>query len=304
MSTTTDNEYEASLKSIETENFLDRKFYRPIGFRIAKALRHTGITPNMVTILSIFVGAAAGPLFFYDDIRLNLLGVSALILANILDCVDGQLARLTGIKSKIGRILDGLAGDIWFLLVYVFIALRLNSQYNTQLFFIPAVFSALSHLLQANITDYYKTLHLFFVSKEKGAEFQQYDTIRSQYAAMQPGIDKTLFFFYMKYTALQERMTPKLQQYLQTLSARFGDHIPETERLVFRRNSSKLMKYWIDRMTFNGRSIILFLSVLSGYVWFYFFYEIIVLNIVLWISVKQHERLCDGYLHQRQEEKK
>ena len=34
-----DKEYEASLKSIETENKIDRIFYRPIGFRIARMLR-------------------------------------------------------------------------------------------------------------------------------------------------------------------------------------------------------------------------------------------------------------------------
>ena len=47
-----DKEYEASLKSIETENVVDRAFYRPIGFRIARMLRGTGITPNMVTVIS------------------------------------------------------------------------------------------------------------------------------------------------------------------------------------------------------------------------------------------------------------
>ena len=50
----------ASLKSIETENYLDRVFYRPIGFKIAKALIGTGITPNMITILSLFVGSVGG----------------------------------------------------------------------------------------------------------------------------------------------------------------------------------------------------------------------------------------------------
>lgn len=48
------------MKSIETENKIDRIFYRPIGFRIARMLRGTGITPNMVTVVSIFVGAAVG----------------------------------------------------------------------------------------------------------------------------------------------------------------------------------------------------------------------------------------------------
>ncbi|MDR3267261.1 MAG: CDP-alcohol phosphatidyltransferase family protein, partial [Tannerella sp.] len=117
--------YEASLKSIETENYLDLWFYRPVGFTIAHALRYTRITPNMITFISIFVGAAVGPLFYFNNLKLNISGILLLVIANILDCVDGQLARMTGIKSKIGRILDGLAGDIWFALIYVFLALRL-----------------------------------------------------------------------------------------------------------------------------------------------------------------------------------
>ena len=58
-----DKEYEASLKSIETENKIDRIFYRPIGFRIPRMLRGTGITPNMSTGISVFVGAAGGLMF-------------------------------------------------------------------------------------------------------------------------------------------------------------------------------------------------------------------------------------------------
>ena len=70
-----DKEYEASLKSIETENVIDRIFYRPIGFRIARMLRGTGITPNMVTVVSIFVGAGTGFMFYHDDITYNILGI-------------------------------------------------------------------------------------------------------------------------------------------------------------------------------------------------------------------------------------
>ena len=124
-----DKEYEASLKSIETENKIDRIFYRPIGFRIARMLRGTGITPNMVTVVSIFVGAAVGFFFYHDDLIYNVCGILLLVCANILDCVGGQLARLTGIKSAIGRILDGFAGDIWFTCIYVGFALRLSHDY-------------------------------------------------------------------------------------------------------------------------------------------------------------------------------
>ena len=285
-------EYEASLKSIETENYLDKSFYRPIGFRIAKMLCNTSVTPNTVTIISIFIGAAAGPLFYLNNIYYNLLGILSLILANILDCVDGQLARLSGIKSKIGRILDGLAGDIWFTVIYVSLALKLKNEYDTSLFFIPATISGISHLVQANITDYYKTLHLYFLSREKGYEFRNSREISKQHKEMKKGTGKALFLLYMAYTFLQEKLTPGLQTFLHNLDEKYGDDIPDQISTDITRKSKKVMKTYLDLMTFNGRSIILFLSVLlSGFEWIYFAYEIIILNIILVISICKYEKI-------------
>ncbi|MDR2968841.1 MAG: CDP-alcohol phosphatidyltransferase family protein [Tannerellaceae bacterium] len=285
-------EYEASLKSIETENLIDRVFYRPVGFRIARALRNTGVTPNMVTVISIFVGAAAGFFFYPQQPLLTLCGVLSLVLANILDCVDGQLARLTGIKSAIGRILDGIAGDIWFICVYVAFALILSERFGTYWLFVPAFMSGFSHLFQANITDYYKTVHLYFISKEKGKELHTADQIKSQYREMKPGIRRLFISAYRWYTLLQMNTTPRLQQLLHSLHERYGDDIPEDIRLKFRTQSRRLMKKYIDLLTFNGRTVVMFVVVFTGQVWIYFIYEIIVLNIVLAVSIHKHEQMC------------
>ena len=290
-----DKEYEASLKSIETENVIDRIFYRPIGFRIARMLRGTGITPNMVTVVSIFVGAAVGLLFYQDELYYNICGILLLICANILDCVDGQLARLTGIKSAIGRILDGFAGDIWFASIYVGFAARLSNEYGTNLFFILAVLSGMSHLVQANITDYYKTLHLYFISKDKGAEFQSLEQVEARHKAMRYGVNKFFYFLYRWYTMLQVKATPVLQRMLRSLRERYGDDIPEDIRLDFRKRSRALMRY-IDLLTFNGRTIVMFVIVLTGQVWAYFLYEILVLNIVLVFVSRRHERMCSAFV--------
>lgn len=291
-----DKEYEASLKSIETENKIDRIFYRPIGFRIARLLRGTGITPNMITVISIFVGAAAGFMFYHDDLTYNVLGILLLVFANILDCVDGQLARLTGIKSAIGRILDGFAGDIWFASIYIGFALRLSNEYGTSWFFALAVLSGLSHLVQANITDYYKTLHLYFISKDKGAEFQSLEQVEARHKEMKYGINKAFYFLYRWYTLLQVRATPVLQQMLRNLHANYGDDIPQDIRVRFREQSRQLMRY-IDLLTFNGRTMIMFAIVLTGQVWAYYLYEIIVLNFVLVFVMKRHEKMCASYLN-------
>ena len=289
-------EYEASLKSIETENVVDRIFYRPIGFQIARLLRGTGITPNMVTVVSIFVGAAAGFMFYYPDLRHAIYGILFLVCANILDCVDGQLARLTGIKSKIGRILDGFAGDIWFTCIYVAFALRLAHEYGTYWFFVPAFASGFSHLTQANLTDYYKTLHLYFISKDKGAEFQSLEQVKAQHKEMTYGVDKFFFFLYRWCTTLQVRMTPVLQQMLSHLHRRYGDDIPEPVRLDFRRQSRRLM-HMIDLMTFNGRTLVMFAIVLWGEVWAYYLVELVVLNGVLIGANRRHERMCASFLN-------
>ena len=289
-------EYESSLKSIETENIVDRTFYRPIGFKIAKLLKNTSITPNMITVLSIFVGVGAGFLFYYDNLLYNIGGILLLVCANILDCVDGQLARLTGIKSKIGRILDGFAGDLWFASIYIGFALRLANEYGTYWFFALAVLSGMSHLFQANITDYYKTLHLYFISKEKGAEFQTPEQIKKRHAQMKFGISRMFYFLYEWYTTLQVKSTPKLQQMLTQLHDKYGDDIPEEIRLKFRAQSKQLMKKYIDLLTFNGRTLVMFVIVLSGFVWVYYLYEILVLNTVVAISIKKHESLCESLL--------
>ncbi|MDR0538669.1 MAG: CDP-alcohol phosphatidyltransferase family protein [Tannerellaceae bacterium] len=282
--------YAASLKSIETENIIDRAFYRPLGYAVTKMLLPLGISPNTVTIISIVIGASAGYFFHFPDITHNIYGILVLIIANILDCVDGQLARLTGKKTILGRILDGLAGDIWFLSIYTGLALRLSWEFGTYWFFAPALISGLSHLVQANITDYYKTLHLYFISKEKGSDFQSAEQVR-RHKEQKPGFRKIFYLCYHKYTLLQEMATPKLQAMLHSLHEKYGDDFPEDIRTNFRQQSRKKMKL-IELMTFNGRSIVLFIILFTEETWLYLLYETFALNLVLTVSIHKHERMC------------
>ena len=91
-------------------------------------------------------------------------------------------------------------------------------------------------------------------------------------------------------------MTPVLQQLLAQLHSRYGDDIPEDIRLDFRKQSRKLMKL-IDMLTFNGRTLVMFAIVLTGEVWAYYLYEIVVLNFVLILANKKHERMCATFLN-------
>jgi phosphatidylglycerophosphate synthase len=287
-------DFESSLKSLETENYIDKKFYRPIGYKIAMLLKHTAITPNIVTIISMFFGVFAGYLFYPQNLWINLLGVLSLMIANILDCVDGQLARLTGIKSQVGRILDGVAGDIWFVSIYIFIALRLSPQIGTSWAWILASLAGVSNLVQSNITDYYKTLHLYFISLKKGAEFDTVDRVKERYTQMSKGINRWLYWLYLWYTILQTKITPQLQKLLVRLKTKYGEDFPEDVRIRIRQKSLKVMPF-VNMLTFNGRSVALLFSILIGQLWIYLLYEIVVLNIVLKTAIVKHERFCANF---------
>ena len=119
----------ASFKSMDTEEWLDIYFTRPIGLAFALFWYRLGVSPNSITILSIFLGIGAGVMFFFTDTLHNVLGIILLMLANFCDSTDGQLARLTRQQSMKGRCLDGFAGDVWFFSIYLAIVLRLWCQF-------------------------------------------------------------------------------------------------------------------------------------------------------------------------------
>ena len=119
----------STLKSEDTEGFFEIYVARSCGYLWALFFKQLHIHPNVVTIVSIILGALSGYMFYYDDLSHTLWGIFLLIWANWYDCADGQLARMTGKKSLLGRILDGFAGDVWFFSIYFFISLRLTQHW-------------------------------------------------------------------------------------------------------------------------------------------------------------------------------
>ncbi len=96
----------ASFKSADTEEWLDIYFTRPIGLAFALLWARLGVHPNTITILSMFLGIGAGWMFSHTDLWHNIAGIVLMMFANFCDSTDGQLARLTGRKTLIGRMLD------------------------------------------------------------------------------------------------------------------------------------------------------------------------------------------------------
>ena len=293
--------YKSTLKSMDTEETIDLMFYRPIGYAWAVLCAKIGITPNVITIASIFLGVTAGILFYFPELwPANIVGMLLLIWANSFDSADGQLARMTKQYSRVGRILDGVSGDLWFAAIYIAICFRMNDYVsffseNPWVIWLIAVCAGLSHAKQAAMADYYRQFHLFFLKGEEGSELDSVTALDIKYTELswkKNAWSKIVMFFYRNYTANQEVMTPNLQQLRKDLKAIFGDKTAsQSFRDAFRAKSKPMMKY-TNWLSFNLRTIALFCSLFAGMPWLYFAFELTVMNIMLVYMIVRHEHIC------------
>lgn len=301
--------YKASLKSMDTEETIDLLFYRPIGFFWALLAKKIGVTPNAITIASIFLGVAGGLLFYpyeTNQMWLNFVGMLLLVWANSFDSADGQLARMTKQYSRLGRILDGMSGDFWFIAIYFTLVFRVIASSS---FFMEhqwviwtlAITAGICHAKQAASADYYRQFHLFFLKGESGSELDSTEQLDRDNAGLtwKSPLKKIVAMTYRNYTAQQEACTPNMQVLRKTLKECYGESsaIPQSFRDAFRAKSKPLMKY-TNMLSFNTRVIALFVSIIVRMPWLYFAFELVVLNAMLVYMICRHERFCKKFTQQ------
>ncbi len=292
----------ATYKNADTEEWLDIYFTRPIGYVWALFFKKLKVVPNVVTILSIIIGVAAGAMFYYQDLWHNIAGMLLLMWANFYDSADGQLARMTGKKTRWGRMLDGFAGDVWFFAIYLAIILRLWDQpipflhlhWNILIFIIALFSGVICHAKQCQLADYYRNVHMFFAFGKDNSEL---DNSRQQRVLLHSTPKKGNFwwraflFFYGNYTHSQESLTPYLQDLLNVISNERNGDIPNKFRLDFRKESKPMMKY-ANILTFNCRALVLYITCILNIPWVYFVVEIIAFTALAYYLRERHENLC------------
>jgi len=274
---------ELTYKSKDTEELLDRLITRPVGYVLALISERIGLTPNMVTALSIISGLIGGHLFFYTSVSINFYGIFFLILSDLLDSSDGQLARLTGKTSKIGRIFDGIAGNLVFISIYIHLCLRmLSAGYNNYIILL-IIFSALFHSIQASVADYYRNIYLYYVFGNNKSELESSANILAQYKLLNYKnnfLEKIFLKLYHQYTVQQEILSKPFRQFHFEVYLKYNDKIPDFIRTAYRMNFKPMIKYY-NLLTINSRFIIIFITVLLNMPVLYFLIEIIFLNAIL-----------------------
>lgn len=313
----------STYKSNDTEEWFDKVFTRPIGYMWAVLFRKLDIHPNTVTILSIIIGGVSAWFFMHGSYRTegtiglvySIIGVLLLMWANFYDSADGQLARMTGKKTRLGRILDGAAGEIWFILIYMAIVWRFYNHHElefgllgidntftntvivTLMFTVLVCYSGFGcHGPQCGMADYYRQIHLYFLKGESGSELSNSVQLTKEYNSTSwrgNFMWKIFLRNYVLYTKTQEKKTPNFQILMQQLNCKYHNIslVPAVFRQKFREKSLPIMK-WTNILTFNTRAIMLYLFCIIDLPWMYFLFEIFVMGAICKYMRYRHEQFC------------
>ena len=283
----------ATMKSRDIEGPFELYVTRTPGYLWALLFRRMRVHPIVVTVVSMLIGCASGYFFYLPELKYNVVGMVLLIWANWYDCADGQLARMTGKTSQIGRVLDGFAGDLWFFCIYSGIAERLRPEWGLWSWVLVVAAGIFFHARQCSLADYYRNAHLYFIGAanelERSADIEaEYHTLKWR---SRDWFHKLYLLCYGSYTRGQENPTPQFQKLYNNLRERYGNNLPAELRSSYRAFSKPLMPL-CQILTFDARVGVLFLSMIVGLPWLYPALEITAFEALRIYVNHRHEKEC------------
>jgi len=143
---------------LSNDSFMDKTITRFFSRQLTRFFLKTPLSPNMITILSLFIGLISAIFFIQGTHQNNMIGAGLLLLSAWVDCTDGEVARLKFLESKIGGILDIICDNLVHFAVFFAIGMGLYQSTGNNIFVLLgalAVFGSLISflLLSSSIID-------------------------------------------------------------------------------------------------------------------------------------------------------
>jgi hypothetical protein len=264
-------EYRRSLKMSEAEEVFDVLFYRPFAFLFVKTVYRTPLTPNQVTLLSLLCGCI-GAYEYSDGIMPALAWGSAwYAVANILDCADGQLARLQKSGTLFGRLIDGIADYLSSLAIFLGLGFGLAATGHSAWWLVAG--GIVSTAVHAMFFDHYQSEYISAVRGERNfleRESEQFgnELGRLRESGREP-MKSVILSFYVRYLELQRRSSTKEEM-----------HIPDPQK--YRRDNLRMIRAWSFLGPTTNRTLLIVCALFSRvdlYLW------IIVVAGNMWLGI-------------------
>ena len=243
--------YKKSLKPLDVEEPIDVFVHRPLAYLLALALFRTPVSPNAVTMFSIVCGVAAGVCLVDRSIPHHMLYAGLFIfLSAVVDCADGQLARMRKTSSSFGRMLDGMADAVVSIVIVGGGAVEVlrnhsDSWLETATFAGLVVLTAITGSLHTASYDHYKNLFLH-VTNEKYREGEDMVTALARRRSEKQS--ETLFrrfvwWVYLSYFTSQDQFGLWYDPYTTRRMNALPSYDVEHAR-IFRQHNEPTMRVW------------------------------------------------------------
>ena len=256
----------------EIEEATNRWFIHPMSRRLVDVLARTPVTPNQVSVASVFM--AAGGALCYARMSWPagaIAGLALMVAWHVLDGADGDLARRSGRASAIGELVDGVCDHVSQGCLYIALAWMAQASLGPWAWTLMAG-AALSHFIQANA---YETGRKTYRRWVYGANWMR----QTQGAASGNLFQTALGGLYVGLSrfvspgegAVEDAMIPPLEA---------GGDTAASARAAYRAAHAGLVKAssWLSS---NNRTIAAFLAVLAMRPAWFFIYELTALNLAL-----------------------
>jgi phosphatidylglycerophosphate synthase len=159
--------YEKALKYQTGDTFLNfQHFLLFTSKQITRLLYNTNVTPHQVILVSLIFGIAASVMIIQDNRIVVIIGAVLLFYKNVLDKVDGSLARAKNMTSRRGRFYDSISDFIVSFLLFTAIGYKLYQIYHSNLVWIVSYAALIASMLQCSFFIYYEVAFI----KETGKD--------------------------------------------------------------------------------------------------------------------------------------
>lgn len=294
--------YRASLKPLEVEEPIDVWVHRPLAYIFARAVMPLGISADAVTGLSIIAGISAGVCIARDFPWHLQIGGLLLFLSAVLDCADGQIARMRGTSSAFGRMLDGCADLITMCAAapaIVWELWRTNGTPSHKGLIVVglAVVTCVTTSFHTGMYDHYKNVFLRFTGKFR--EGEDYEAARERFEQTRGRLSpvaRLAWPIYLFYTKSQRDYVLGFDPWTSARVTLFPPFDPE-RAAIFREVCGPVMKVWRSWFGFGSLVFGLALFTALGQAELYMAFRLVVLNLVFfgWLRGAQRRASAEAF---------
>lgn len=291
--------YEKSQKTDPENKFLNlQSFLFVTSGALTRFFYYTKVSPHQVILLSMIFGISASYLLVQDEKYLVIIGALLLFYKNVLDKVDGSLARAKGLDSRRGRFYDSISDFIVTAAVFSAIIYKLILRHNNYLIIAIGLAAMLCSMLQCSYFIFYQVSFIISTGKKtvnRLIEKVTDDDIKTQdkWTIFLQRVFMLIYGWQDKLFAMVDKML--FRRLISSSTSGGGETVKLQAETLWYQNEPFLTL--ASSLSIGSHIFLICIAALFDVFEYYFFVNLICMNLLLIFSVIFHYKSSEKHLN-------